>query len=318
MAKEKRRNGKLFIIVELLLLLIIVGSVVTWLIFSNKKKEVEKEIKENSEEYKIKEEELKAKEEELNKITEKVKEYDNLDEKIESSRKGYFEAIKKLEDAILAGTSDKKIAYLTFDDGPYYNTYRVFDILEKYDVKATFFLTNINGENCFDKKSENCYALYKEYVKRGHTIANHTFTHGIFKGLYNSPSTFIDAVNKQHELIKEQTGGYIANIVRFPGGIPTAKAKLGSNGYEQATAQLRELGYGWVDWTAENGDGKDIQNKQQAWNMLSSYLNDNIEVILFHDYNSITTSMLPEVIEYLREKGYILLPLFYESNMINK
>ena len=78
------------------------------------------------------------------------------------------------------------------------------------------------------------------------------------------------------------------------------------------------MGYGWIDWTAENGDGKDIQNKQQAWNMLTSYLDDNIEVILFHDYNNITTSMLPEVIEYLQNKGYILLPLFYESNMVNK
>ena len=78
------------------------------------------------------------------------------------------------------------------------------------------------------------------------------------------------------------------------------------------------MGYGWVDWTAENGDGKDIQNKNQAWSNLLSMLNENIEVILFHDYNTITTSLLGETIEYLQNKGYILLPLFYESNMINK
>ena len=52
--------------------------------------------------------------------------------------------------------------------------------------------------------------------------------------------------------------------------------------------------------------------------MLSSMLNEKIEVILFHDYNTITTNSLGETIEYLRNKGYILLPLFYESNMINK
>ena len=318
MAKENRRHGKKFIIFEILLLLVIVGSVVVWFYFNNKKKELEKKNNEINTEYSEKQKELELTEKELSEIEEKIKSYDNLDEKINESRKEYFNTIKKLEDEILAGTSDKKIAYLTFDDGPYYNTYKIFEILEKYDVKATFFLTNINGENCFDKKSVNCYELYKEYAKRGHTIANHTYTHGIFKGLYNNPGTFIDAVNKQHEHIKEQTGGYVTNILRFPGGIPTAKAKLGANGFDQVTQQLREMGYGWVDWTAENGDGKDIQNKAQAWSMLKSYLNDNIEVILLHDYNSITTSMLPELIEYLQENGYILLPLFYESNMINK
>jgi peptidoglycan/xylan/chitin deacetylase (PgdA/CDA1 family) len=318
MAKENRRHSKKFIILELLLLLVLIGSIVVYFTFNNKKKELEKKNKEINTEYKEKQKEYDEKEKELSSIEEKIKSYDNLDEKINNAKKEYFNTIKKLEDTIIAGTSDKKIAYLTFDDGPYYNTYKVFDILDKYDVKATFFLTNINGEYCFDKKSENCYALYKEYLKRGHTIANHTFTHAIFKGLYTNPNTFMDAVNKQHEHIKEQTGGYITNILRFPGGIPTAKAKLGSNGFDQATQMLREKGYGWVDWTAENGDGKDIQNKTQAWSMLKSYLNDNIEVILFHDYNNITTSMLPEVIEYLRNNGYILLPLFYESNMINK
>ena len=318
MAKESKRNGRKFIICEILLLLIIIGSGIVWFYFNDKKKELEQKNIEINTEYKEKEESYSTYESELKEIEERIKSYDNLDDKITESRKEYFNNIKKLEDEILAGTSDKKIAYLTFDDGPYYNTNKIFEILDKYNVKATFFLTNINGENCFDKKSENCYALYKEYVKRGHTIANHTFTHAIFKGLYNNPNTFIEAVNKQHEHIKEQTGGYIANILRFPGGIPTAKAKLGANGFDQVTQKLREIGYGWVDWTAENGDGKDIQNKQQAWSMIKSYLNDNIEVILLHDYNSITTSMLPELIEYLQENGYILLPLFYESNMINK
>lgn len=318
MAKESKKHGIKFIIFELLLLLIIIGAVVVWFYFNNKKKELYKKNEQINEEYKEKNSVLEEKEKELNTIIDRIKQYDNLDEKIVNERKNYFATIKKLEDKIIAGQSDKKIAYLTFDDGPYYNTHKIFDILDKYDIKATFFLTNINGENCFDKKSENCYSLYKEYAKRGHTIANHTFTHAIFKGLYSSPSSFIDAVNKQHEHIKEQTGGYITNILRFPGGIPTAKAKLGANGFNTVVEELRKMGYGYVDWTAENGDGKDIQNKQQAWSMLKSYLNDNIEVILLHDYNSITTSMLPELIEYLRDKGYIMLPLFYESNMINK
>ena len=47
-------------------------------------------------------------------------------------------------------------------------------------------------------------------------------------------------------------------------------------------------------------------------------INQNIEVVLFHDYNKITLSILPDAIKYLKDNNYILLPLFYESNMINK
>ena len=81
---------------------------------------------------------------------------------------------------------------------------------------------------------------------------------------------------------------------------------------------LRQRGYGWVDWTANDGDGKALYSHEQAWNNLYSTVNDNIEVILFHDYNRITTEILPDVIKYLKDNGYELYPLFYESNMISK
>ena len=73
--------------------------------------------------------------------------------KLAEEKKAYYANIKKLEDEIISGKSDKKIAYLTFDDGPYYNTYKVLDILDKYNVKATFFTTTTNGEYCFDNKN---------------------------------------------------------------------------------------------------------------------------------------------------------------------
>ena len=48
--------------------------------------------------------------------------------------------VKKIE----IGThieSNKKIVYLTFDDGPSQNTDRILKILKKYNAKATFFVT---------------------------------------------------------------------------------------------------------------------------------------------------------------------------------
>ena len=106
----------------------------------------------------------KKKIEEYNELKVVVDKYNNIDQSIEEVKKEYFSYIKQLEDDILNGNSDKKIAYLTFDDGPYYNTYRVFDILEEKHVKATFFTTNTNGEYCYDNKGEYCWARYKEYL----------------------------------------------------------------------------------------------------------------------------------------------------------
>ena len=61
-----------------------------------------------------------------------------------------------------------KEVYLTFDDGPSHNTPQVLDILDKYNVKATFFVT---GEN----------ARYQSYIRtaylKGHAIGAHSYTH---------------------------------------------------------------------------------------------------------------------------------------------
>ena len=154
--------------------------------------------------------------------------------------------------------------------------------------------------------------MYQEYLKRGHTIANHTYSHGIKRGLYNSEKTFIDSVKKQEDLINSQTG-YITNIVRFPGGSATA-GKLKNSIIEE----LRKNNYGWVDWTAQDGDGGSLSSKEQAWQIFTNSIDSNIEVILLHDYNGITTSILPDIIQYLKDNNYLLLPLFYESNMVNK
>ena len=154
-----------------------------------------------------------------------------------------------------------------------------------------------------------------EYIKHGHTIANHTFTHSIFKGLYNSSDSFIDAVVKQEELVKQMTNGYVTNIVRFPGGSDTANYFKVKN---ESIDKLKQRGYGWVDWSSQIGDGGYLPNSDVAWKNFTGSINENIEVVLLHDYHPITTSLLPNIIEYLESNGYILLPLFYESSMVNK
>ena len=62
-----------------------------------------------------------------------------------------------------------KIAYLTFDDGPSKNTDKILEILDKYNIKATFFVVGPS------------YTLKDNYLKtiisKGHEIAIHSYTH---------------------------------------------------------------------------------------------------------------------------------------------
>ena len=249
----------------------------------------------------------------IKEINNKIDELNNIDDKIKTTREEVYKLSSELEKKVKAGETNKKIAYLTFDDGPYYNTYKVLKILKDNKVKATFFTTNTNGEHCYDNKSKNCHEVYAAIAKDNHTLANHTYTHGWNRGLYTNTNTFMDAIKKQENLIKEKTG-VTTNIARFPGGSSTPGATKGKLMKEA----LYKAGYGWVDWTASDGDGGSLPNYATGMKNFKGTIGDKIEVVLFHDYHQVTTAMLPEVIKYLRDKNYIILPLFYESVMVHK
>ena len=81
---------------------------------------------------------------------------------------------------------EDRVAYLTFDDGPSEYTGEILDILDYYDVKATFFV--IYHKDMADK--------YKAIVDRGHTIALHTYSHN-YKKVYSSEEAFFNEITAQ-------------------------------------------------------------------------------------------------------------------------
>lgn len=306
--RNSRKNGLIFFIIIPLIIILIIMNIYFTKSVSNFKNSIKRNIS------------LKEKKEleynnsitETEKIKEEISKIKNIDNEIVNIKKEYYQTLKVFEDKVANNEVDYKIAYLTFDDGPYYLTHQFLEVLEKYDVRATFFTIGFDKEPCYDDKSKSCADLYAKEASLGHTMANHTYSHLIFHGLYSSTEVFMSQVKAQEELIKEKTG-ITTNIVRFPGGINTSKHLK-----NDIIEQLRKNGYGWVDWTALNGDGGYVPNKEIAMENLKKTINSDIEVILFHDYNYVTLSTLPEVIEYLRAQNYVLLPLFYESRMINK
>ncbi len=315
MAKNEPKRSRTYVIgISCCIILIIAFAILSYLSYQKYTK-LESDVKEAEAKYKQLVDEnanLIYSGEELDK---QIEEIANVENNIKTLKEETFANISKLEKKIQSKESNAKIAYLTFDDGPYYNSWKVLETLDNYGIKATFFTTNINGEMCYENKSANCHELYKEYAKRNMTIANHTYTHAIHKGLYSSVNSFITAVEKQEALISDLTGGYKTTILRYPGGSGTAKAYGVKDG---TMAKLKEMGYGWVDWTAQDGDGGGGLTTDKAWNNFKNSIDQDIEVILFHDYSRITTPLLPKFIEHLQNNGYLILPLFYDSVMVNK
>ena len=239
----------------------------------------------------------------LTSLEEEYNFYKNIDNEIIKEKENYYNNIRKLEDRINNGQSDKKIAYLTFDDGPYKLTYTVLDILKNNNVRATFFVRGIPSAS--DR--------YKMMAAAGHTIGNHTYYHNIFKGLYSSSDEFISQVDKLDSLIYETTGLH-TTVVRFPGGSPSAGSKK-----NDIVNKLHEKGYGYVDWTCHVGDGSDSLLKQKSeWNWYKSTCSgQKIMVILMHDYHYGTVEILDDIIKDLKDQGYLLLPLSNKSIMAN-
>lgn len=118
---------------------------------------------------------------------------------------------------------DKNAVYLTFDDGPNPNvTPWILDLLEKHQVKATFFLV---GENILKNT-----ALLNKIVASGHSIGNHTMKHE--KGLKTPLHDYINTVNQTDSLIS-------TNLFRPPYGSLTLKQ----------FSELQKIGKKIVFWT---------------------------------------------------------------------
>ena len=244
---------------------------------------------------------------ELKQMAEDVRDPLKMQEHIEKVRREYGAAIRQLEDMIIAGESEYRICYLTFDDGPTYQTDKFLDELEKLDVKATFFtIGNGIGEPANQYIRDN--ALRRE-AREGHAIANHTFTHAYYGPLYRSVDTFMEAVRQQDELVYEITGMH-TEIVRFPSGSHYTRYRT------ESIQALLDEGYQWMDWigNAMDAGNNGYSSAHIASNVIWQSKQDKITVILMHDWNVNTLGALKQIVTTLRNQNYLFLPLFKESS----
>ena len=183
-----------------------------------------------------------------------------------------------------------KAVYLTFDDGPIPEvTPKLLAILERYGVKATFFMV---GEN-IDKHPE----VFEQVVKVGHTVANHTYNH--LKGWNYSLEEYLENVAKCEETIKKHLSPLASHLS------PLFRPPYGKATYAQRKA-LHEKGYEIVFWDVLTQDYN--PTKTPAF-MLRRIQRETREgsIINFHDSlksNERMLEVVPQVIEWLQKEGY--------------
>lgn len=173
----------------------------------------------------------------------------------------------------------KPVIALTFDDGPSgsNSTQRILDVLEKYDVSATFFCVGENAKNRQD--------TLKRMLSLGCEIGNHTYSHKKYGDDVTKKeiSACSDAI--------EQAVGYRPVSMRATGGITNKKIK------KWAKAQDMSLYY----WSIDTRDWKTRNTKKIIKKIMKAKDGD---IILMHDIYNETAAAIEKAVPRLVKKGY--------------
>lgn len=169
--------------------------------------------------------------------------------------------------------------YVTFDDGPVPEvTPQVLDILDRYGVKATFFMV---GDNVRRHPE-----LYQEVKRRGHTVGNHTMHH--LQGMKSRSITYLRDIAEADSLIGSR-------LFRPPHGI-----------MRWAQARTIKRRYNIIMYDVVTRDYSRKLTPERVFDNVRKYTRDG-SIIVFHDSlkaRDNVIEVLPRALEWLKEQGY--------------
>ena len=173
-----------------------------------------------------------------------------------------------------------KTVYLTFDDGPVPEvTPWVLNILDHYNIKATFFCV---GDNVARYKE-----LYQEILDRGHLTGNHTQNH--IQGMKYRTKNYLRNVEAADTLINS----------------PLFRPPHGHMRFRQKTA-LQQAGYYIIMWDVVSRDYSKKLTPDEVVENVKKYAR-NGSIIVFHDSLKAQRNLkeaLRKTIEWLLKEGY--------------
>lgn len=190
-----------------------------------------------------------------------------------------------------------KTIYLTFDDGPFKYTRRLLDILDEYDVKATFFVTDQNSEYT---------PLIRDEYEKGHAVGVHSACHK-YKTLYRSDGYFLKDFYEMQRIIRDYTGGY-TRLYRFPGGTSNTVSLKYSDGIVSRMAEfLDSNGYVYFDWNITSKDSEGLTTAEEIVSTTVEQieeLDETAYIVLQHDIYECSVEATEGIIKWGLENGY--------------
>ncbi len=209
-----------------------------------------------------------------------------------------------IENELKANEAAHKV-YLTFDDGPSIYTEEILEILNQYNVKATFFVVG--------KDNDEARELLNEIVENGHSLGMHSYSHK-YDEIYASVDNFAKDMQKLQDYLYDVTG-VKSTIYRFPGGSSNAVSEINMKDFAK---YLNTQDITFYDWNISSGDGGSIQLSTQDLvdNCTKNITNWDTSVILLHDSaeKKSTVDALPMIIEsILAMENTVILPITEET-----
>lgn len=199
--------------------------------------------------------------------------------------------------------------YLTFDDGPSIYTNDILDILDSYNVKATFFVVGKEGTNAEE--------ALQRIVDEGHTLGMHSYSHK-YKELYESMDSFTQDFARIRDYIYQATGEESV-CYRFPGGSSNTISEIDMHDFID---YLDSQGVEYYDWNVSSGDGGSM--KLSTDTLLENCTKDidtrDTSIILLHDSaeKPTTVEALPDIIEnILARPDTVILPITENTRPIH-
>lgn len=196
---------------------------------------------------------------------------------------------------------DKKIVFITIDDGPHaQHGMKMIETLKKYNVAATFFYI---GKYVSQNGSQVKLAL--EY---GNSIGLHSDSHD-YRYLYPARNGNVGNIMHDYKNLLQRYYSIFGKDVgfkayRYPGGHMSWKNLAESN------RQLGASGLTWLDWNVSAGDSVREENlsveviMNNVRGTTERIRDKNVIVLLMHETKAATAEALPQIIQYYRDAGY--------------
>ena len=180
-----------------------------------------------------------------------------------------------------------KVIALSFDDGPHEMTEKVLDVLQNYNVKATFF--------CIGSQIEKYPEIFKRIVNEGHIVGNHSYSHSNLFGIFSTKKVTDELVKTR--LLIEEYSGKTTLYFRPPFGVTNPRISRAINA----------TNYKAIGWNIRSLDTI-VKNEIKILNRIKKKTVPG-GIILLHDTSLKSVNVLEQLLIFLQEQEYSIVTI---------